>query len=139
MNRKIFIALLLVGVLALTSCSSSNEYNLTYNSDGGSAVEYIYYTDTQVVYVVGGLMMCEINGSSKMLEMALKDGDITIDDIIKEADSDVKGKNIECTEYPDGSKEYHYDGFDIIKLNTYEGNHDIYFVPSSMSYYDVTN
>ncbi|MBO5869349.1 MAG: hypothetical protein J6Q89_01240 [Clostridia bacterium] len=138
MNRKIFITLL-VCLLALTSCSSANEYKLAYNSDGGSAVEYIYYTDAQVVYVVGGLMMCEIDGSSKMLEMALKDGDITIDDIIASADSYVKGKDIECTEYPDGSKEYHYDGFDIIKLNTYEGNHDIYFVPSSMSYYDVTN
>lgn len=137
MNK--ILPILLVFVLVLTACSSSNEYNLTYNSDGGSAVEYIYFTDTQVVYVVGGMMMCEVDGSSKMLEMAFKDGDITIDDIIASADSDVKGKDIKCTEYPDGSKEYHYDGFDLIKLNTYEGNRDIYFVPSSMSYYDVTN
>ena len=137
MNK--ILSILLVLVLVLTACSSANVYQLTYNSDGGSAVEYIYYTDTQVVYVVGGMMMCEIDGSSKMLEMAFKDGDITIDDVINSAESDVKNKKIEYTEYPDGSREYHYDGFDLIKLNTYEGSRDIYFVPSSMSYYDVTN
>jgi len=54
-----------------------------------------------------------------------------------EAETDLENKEIDHTDYTDGSREYHYDGFDLIKLNTHLGNHDIYFVPSSMSYYDV--
>ncbi len=139
MSRKTFLVATLLCVLMLVSCSSGNRYGLEYTSDGSDKVEYIFYTDDQVVYVVGGMMMTEVDGSSKMLEMALKDGDITIDDIITSAETDLNNKDIKCTEYPDGSREYHYDGFKLIKLNTNRGSRDIYFVPSSMSYYDVTN
>lgn len=137
-KKKVFTALLFCLAL-LVSCSGSNKYALAYTPDGSEKVEYIFYTDDQVVYVVGGMMMCEIDGSSKMLEMALKDGDITVSDMIESAEADVESKSIEATDYPDGSREYHYDGFDMIKLNTYEGSRDIYFVPTGMSYYDVTN
>lgn len=139
MSKKIAVISILLSVLMLVSCSGGNKYGLAYTSDGTDRIEYIYYTDEQVVYVVGGMMMAEINGSSKMLEMAFNDGDLTISDIIAAAEADVEAKKIEVTEFPDGSREYHYDGFDIIKLNTYEGNRDIYFTPSSMGYYDVTN
>lgn len=137
-KTKVFTALLFCLTL-LVSCSGSNKYGLAYTPDGSEKVEYIFYTDDQVVYVIGGMMMCEIDGSSKMLEMALKDGDITVSDMIESAEADVASKKIEATDYPDGSREYHYDGFDMIKLNTYEGSRDIYFVPTSMGYYDVTN
>lgn len=135
-KKTIFVAILLCA-LTLVSCYSPNQFGLAYTSDGSDNVEYIYYTDEQVVYVIGGMMMCEINGESKMLEMALNDGDITIDDILTAAETDLENKEIDHTDYTDGSREYHYDGFDIIKLNTHLGNHDIYFVPPSMSYYDV--
>ncbi len=137
MSKRTAFVLILLCALMLVSCSSANEYGLAYTSDGSDTVEYIYYTDEQVVYVIGGMMMCEIDGESKMLEMALKDGDVTIDDIITSAETDLENKEIDHTDYTDGSREYHYDGFDLIKLNTHLGNHDIYFVPSSMSYYDV--
>lgn len=139
MSKKIAFISILLCVLMLVSCSSGNKYGLAYTSDGTERIEYIYYTDEQVVYVVGGMMMAEINGDSKMLEMAFNDGDLTISDLIASAEADVEAKKIEVTEFPDGSREYHYDGFDLIKLNTYEGNRDIYFTPSSMGYYDVTN
>ena len=139
MSKKIAFISILLCVLMLVSCASGNKYGLVYTSDGTERIEYIYYTDEQVVYVVGGMMMAEINGDSKMLEMAFNDGDLTISDLIASAEADVEAKKIEVTEFPDGSREYHYDGFDLIKLNTYEGNRDIYFTPSSMGYYDVTN
>jgi len=137
MSKRTAFVVILLCALMLVSCSSANEYSLSYTPDGSDTVEYIYYTDEQVVYVIGGMMMCEIDGESKMLEMALKDGDVTIDDIITSAETDLENKEIDHTDYTDGSREYHYDGFDLIKLNTHLGNHDIYFVPSSMSYYDV--
>ena len=137
MSKRTFFVAILLCVLTLVSCASANQYGLAYTSDGSDKIEYIFYTDEQVVYVIGGMMMCEINGGSKMLEMALNEGDITIDDIITSAEADLDNKDIEATEYPDGSKEYHYDGFNIVKLNTYLGSRDIYFVPSGMSYYDV--
>ena len=139
MSKKAVLLSIFVCALLLVSCSGGNEYGLAYSSDGTEKVEYIFYTDDQVVYVIGGMMMSEINGESKMLEMALHDGDVTISDLVASAESDVDAKRIEVTEYPDGSREYHYDGFDMIKLNTYEGNRDIYFVPAGMGYYDVTN
>ncbi len=139
MSKKIAFISILLCILMLVSCASGNKYGLAYTSDGTERIEYIYYTDEQVVYVVGGMMMAEINGDSKMLEMAFNDGDLTISDLIASAEADVEAKKIEVTEFPDGSREYHYDGFDLIKLNTYEGNRDIYFTPSSMGYYDVTN
>ena len=139
MSKKVIFTAVIHCVLLLGSCSSSNKYGLAYTSDGSERVEYIYYTDEMVVYVVGGMMMAEIEGEPKMLEMALKDGDITIQDLLDSAENDLKNKDIEATEYPDGSIEYHYDNFDMIKLNTLRGSNDIYFVPSSMGYNDVTN
>lgn len=137
--RKYFISALLLVCLLLSACSSANEYKLAYNSDGSSNVEYIYYDDERVVYVVGGLMMAEVNGSPKMLEMALKEGDITISDILSSAEKDAENGDIKLVAYPDGSKEYRYEGFALVALNTHLGNRDVYFVPSDMGYYDVTN
>lgn len=137
MLKKLIFLVLAVSMLFLVSCSSANEYGLSYSSDGSDKVEYIYYNDDRVVYVVGGIMTAEIDGSAKMLELALHDGNITIDDILGAAEEDVTDGDIEATDYPDGSREYHYGSFDIIKLNTHLGCRDVYFVPSGMSYYDV--
>ncbi len=137
--RKLIISFLLLLCLLLSACASANEYGLAYTSDGSSKIEYIYYDDERVVYVVGGLMMINIEESAKMLEMALKEGDIAVSDILASAEKDAENKKLESKSYPDGSVEYYYDGFTLVSLNTHLGNRDIYFVPSGMGYYDVTN
>ena len=139
MIKKSLLCLLACLALLLASCGGGNEYGLVFNSDSSDKTEYIYYDNERVVYVIGGLMMIDVDGEAKMLEMAFKDGDVTIDDILASAEKDVEKKKITATDYPDGSREYHYEGFDIVKLNTHLGNRDVYFVPSNLGYYDVTN
>lgn len=137
MFKKLLFLAIALNMLFLVACSDANEYGLSYSSDGSDKVDYIYYNDDRVVYVVGGIMTVETDGSAKMLELALYDGNITIDDILDAAEEDASDGDIEVTDYPDGSREYHYGNFDIIKLNTHLGCRDVYFVPSGMSYYDV--
>ena len=96
MLKKLLFLVLAVSMLFLVSCSSANEYVLSYSSDGSDKVEYIYYNDDRVVYVVGGIMTAEIDGSAKMLELALHDGNITIDDILGAAEEDVTDGDIEA-------------------------------------------
>ncbi len=140
MNKKIIALLLaLVFAFSLVACSGSNEFGLTYTPDGSDTVDYIYYTEERVVYVIGGLMMANIDGETKMLEMALDAGDITVDEILDAAKQESENGDIDYIAYPDGSREYCYDGFKIIVLNTHLRNIDIYFVPSDMGYFDVIN
>lgn len=139
LKRHIAFLLLAVILVSLTACSSPNKYGLSYTSDGSSRVEYIFYNDERVVYVVGGLMTVKPDGEAKMLEMALDDGSVTIEDILAAAAEDAENGDVQLEEYPDGSKEYRYGDFCIVALNTHLGCRDVYFVPTSMGYYDVTN
>lgn len=138
MFKKLFLTAVLCLCLVLASCSSVNEYGLSFAPDGSSTVDYIYFDEERVVYTVGGIMTAEINGNDKMLELALTDGEILVSEILASAQKDADNGDIETTEYHDGSIEYHYEGFDMIVLNS-DGKNDIYFVPSEMSYYDVMN
>lgn len=137
--RKLFACALLLICFLLSACSEVNEYGLVYNSDGGTDIDYIYYDDVRVVYVVGGLMMVDIDGEAKMLEMALNEGDVTVDNILASAEENAADGDLKYTEYPDGSREYYYEGFTLVALNTHLSNRDVYFVPTGMGYYDVTN
>ncbi len=140
MNKRIIAFLLvLVTALSFSACSGGNEYNLSYTPDGSDKLDYIFYTEDRVVYVVGGLMMVNINGEAKMLEMALDSGDITIEEIIASAKADYENGDLTCFVYPDGSCEYSYNGFKMIVLNTHLRNVDVYFTPSSMGYFDIIN
>ncbi|MBR6562611.1 MAG: hypothetical protein IKK70_01580 [Clostridia bacterium] len=142
MRKRIVILLCVAVMLLLSGCSKMNEYGLAFTADGSSTIDLIYANDDylvdgRAVYVIGGMMMVKLDGNPKMLEMALTEGDISIDDILSAAEKDAENEDITTTDYPDGSREYHYDGFDIIKMNTHLGNKDVYFVPSEMSYYDI--
>ncbi len=141
MFKKAIIFISLAVCLLLSACSrtSANDLNLSLAEDGKGEKNYIYYDDERIVYVVGGIMMAEIDETPIMLDTALYDGKITLAQIISTAETDVNDEDIEMTEYPDGSKEYHYDTFDLVVLNTADANRDIYFVPKSMSYYDCIN
>jgi hypothetical protein len=138
MNKRIIaFALVLMTALSLVACSGGNEYKLSYTSDGSDKVDYIYYTEERVVYVIGGIMMVNVDGEPTLLEMALDSNELTIEAIIESAKNDYENGDLDCVIYPDGSCEYSYEGFKMIVLNTHLRNVDVYFVPSSMGFYDV--
>lgn len=136
MLKRSLLALLAVTCLLFCACSGSNEYKLKLAEDGKDNKDCIYYDDTRMVYVVGGIMMMEIDKESVMLETALYDGDVTITQILESAQKDADNGKIESTSYPDGSIEYHYENFNLVSLVHY-GVFDVYFVPSSMGYNEV--
>ncbi len=136
-KRIIALAIVLIMTASFTACSGGNEYNLSFTPDGSDKIDYIYYTEERVVYVVGGFMMIEIDEEPTLLEMALDSGEITIEEIIESASVDYENGDIECVTYPDGSKEYTYEGFKLIVLNTHLRNVDVYFVPLSMGFFDI--
>jgi hypothetical protein len=139
LKRFFALFLVLACIVPLSACSNANEFELTFNFDENGKKEYIHYTDECIVYVVSGLMMCTVDGNPKMLEMALHDGDITVEAILDSAKKDAENGDMKFTEYPDGSVEYHYDGFNLVRLNAISGSKDIYFLPKSMGYNDVNN
>ena len=136
-KRIIAFALVLVMAVPFVACSGKNEFTLSFTPDGDDKVEYIYYNEERVVYVVGGLMMIKIGEESQMLEMALASGDIEIDEILESAKTDYENGDLDGFIYPDGSREYRFDGFNLIVLNTHLRNVDVYFTPSSMGFFDV--
>lgn len=100
-----------------------NSANTDYN---------LYYLGLEEVYV-------KLNDKSMTLENALKEGYLTLDEIIQKANNDIdktmsddNQKNTD-NQYPTadycndgGSVEYHYKDYTIIKLNRLDGNQDIY-------------
>lgn len=139
MSKKLSFLLVFVLALSLCSCSAPNDYGLSFTPDD-SGRSIIYFDEMErAIIVEGGIMTIEIDGETKLLEVALTDGDVLISEILLVAREDVEDEDIEITEYPDGSVEYHYDTFDLVVLNTYNGKRDICFIPKELSYYDMIN
>jgi len=68
-----------------------------------------------------------INGEETSLRNALLENKITMDEIIAEANADLKDKRITGSEYDDGgSIEYKYNLYTIIKCHKLDGNRDVY-------------
>ncbi len=139
LKKTLCLILCVLCLVSLTSCSKPNRFGLSLATDGSDKMDYIYYEDEFAVYVVGGIMTAEVDGSAKLLDLALSDGDIKVSDILSVAEADVENEDIERVGYPDGSVEYKYENFTLVRLNTYDGKRDVYFVPTSMGYYDVAN
>lgn len=141
MNKRVCLVLSVVFCLfLLCSCGSANDYGLSFAPDGKDSLQYIHvFGEEQVVYTVGGVMSAEINGEAKLLELALNDGDISMKEILDSAAADASDGDVEFKEYPDGSVEYRYETFTLVKLNLHTGTRDVYFVPDGMGYYDVIN
>ncbi len=138
LKRFLLCTLVLGFCLTLCACGSKvNPYKLNYTAGDGERVDYIYYEETFTVYVVGGMMTAEPEGKAVMLELALNEGRITVDRILEAAEADAANEKITKTEYPDGSVQYDYEGFTLVRLHTYTGQRDIYFLPSGRGYYDV--
>ena len=125
-------------VFAFVGCTTANDLKLSFTEDGSDSLDIIHiFGEEQYVYVSGGIMMIEIDKTPKALELALHDGDVSVADILSVAEEDVKDGDIRTEEYPDGSIEYYYEGFTLVRLNTVKGDRNIYFVPATKGYYDV--
>ena len=75
---------------------------------------------------------------TKELKDALKDGDITMERIISQAEKDAAAGLITATTFEDGgTKIYQYGTYTILKQNTLDGNKDVYIGPFGMQYEDV--
>ncbi len=139
MNKRLLALVLAVLSLCLCSCSKANEYGLSFAADD-SGRSMIYFDDMgRAVIVEGGIMTINLSGETVLLEKALTDGDVLVSDILESARQDAEDEDIEMTEYPDGSLEYHYETFDLVVLNTFNGKRDICFIPTNLSYYDMIN
>ncbi|MBQ3229959.1 MAG: hypothetical protein IJO64_04745 [Clostridia bacterium] len=137
LKKALLCILALLFCLSFASCAKSNVYNLSYSSDGSEKIDYIYFEDDFAVYVIGGLMTAEIENEPMLLEQALTEGNISVSELLASAEEDASNNKLERVSYPDGSVQYNYEGFVMLRLNTYTGLRDIYFLPVGMGYYDI--
>jgi hypothetical protein len=139
MLKKVLAVLICaVCVFSLSACTKANDLNLSFTEDGTDSLDIIHiFGEEQFVYVSGGIMMIEIDKTPKTLELAFHDGDVSVDDILLTAEQDVEDGDIKTEEYPDGSVEYYYESFTLVRLNTVKGDRNIYFLPTTKGYYDV--
>ena len=139
MLKKVLVLILCATcVFSLFACTKANDLCLSLTEDGTESLDIIHiFGEEQFVYVSGGIMMIEIDKTPKTLELALHDGDVSVDEIIATAEQDVKDGDIRTEEYPDGSVEYYYDSFTLVRLNTVKGDKTVYFLPNTKGYYDV--
>lgn len=86
------------------------------------------------VYVKNGNVNIIINEKEISLEEALKNNQITMEEIIKKCNMDVESGLIEDITYKDGgTKMYKYNNYTIIKKHTLNGNKDVYIGPENLS------
>lgn len=115
------------------------DFKLTFNSKPGNVKKQIVDKKTSKqydynVYVWNGDVKITIENKTYTLEEALDNDSITVEEIIAKAEKDIKKPLV----YRDGgSKEYHYDDYTIIKLNTLDGNKDVYIGNKKLSVNDV--
>lgn len=111
------------------------EFKLTFNSKPGNVKKQVVDKKTSKqydynVYVWNGDVKITIDNKTYTLEEALDKEKITVEEIIAKAEKDIKKPLV----YRDGgSKEYHYEDYTIIKLNTLDGNKDVYIGNKKLS------
>lgn len=90
------------------------------------------------IYTYNGKIDIKVKMRTKELKDALKDGDITMERIISQAENDANAGLITATTFDDGgSKMYQYGTYTILKLHTSDGVEDVYIGPFGMQYEDV--
>ena len=88
------------------------------------------------IYAYDGIVNIKIDGNNYSLKEALLKNKISIEEILKKASEDFPNS----PSYDDGgSVEYHYENYTIIKLNTLDGNRDVYFGPKNMTIHNIKN
>ena len=122
--------------------SSNENFKIEFNQDienkikvlgAGEKSEYDYN-----IYSYKGTVDVVINGEKMSLRDALINNKITVDEILEKANKDVEDGIIFGDGYLDGgSRIYIYDDYSIIKLNTLDGNKDLYIGLPSMNINDI--
>lgn len=86
------------------------------------------------IYSYEGSVNIIIDGKEISLRNALLDDKISMEDIIAKAEKDFP----DAISYDDGgTREYHYQDYTIIKMNTIDGNEDIYIGKSDITLNDL--
>lgn len=86
------------------------------------------------IYSYEGSVNVKIDGKEISLRNALLDDKITMEDIIAKAEKDFPDAIV----YKDGgTKEYHYKEYTIIKMNTIDGNEDVYIAKENITLNDI--
>lgn len=97
-----------------------------FDSFDDSIDEDLYYYGLSEVNVA-------VNGETMCFTDALAKGYITLDGVIAKCNKDVSNGICEEVSYDDGgSSVYKYNGFNIIKYHTLDGNRDVYIGSSDM-------
>lgn len=92
---------------------------------------YLYYYGIDEVNV-------QVNDKEMSLEEALRNGYLSIEEIIEKADEDATMAAIRKLSYDDGgTTEYHYQEYTIIKCNTLVGNRDVYICKAGTNLNDL--
>ena len=90
------------------------------------------------VYTYNGNVDIKVRTRTKSLSDALKDGNITMDRIVEQAEKDASEGKITVEVYRDGgTKLYQYGTYTIIKCHTLDGNEDVYIGEFGMKFSDV--
>lgn len=90
------------------------------------------------IYTYNGNIDIKVKMRTKELKKALEDGDITMERIISQAESDAKAGLITATTFDDGGTViYQYGTYTILKQHTLDGVEDVYIGPFGMKYSDV--
>ena len=89
--------------------------------------------DTNLYYYGLDNVMITIKGFTMPLDVALKNGRITLDGIVADCNQDVSDGVIPELVYKDGgSQVYKYPEYNIIKYHTVDGNRDVYIGSADM-------
>jgi hypothetical protein len=122
------LAVILIS-LSLCSCTKTNIHGLSFTPDGGEETLLIHMSDGYEVYLHGGLALCTIEDSPKLLEMALDDGDITPNAILESAEEDSAKEKLYAIKDLEGRTVYKYEGFDLATFTAEDGAIIICFAP----------
>ena len=107
-----------------------DSYNKIYAILDKSETEKYNYT----IYAYDGSVNVKIDEKEYSLKDALLQNRITMEEIIKKANTDFP----DAVSYDDGgSMEYHYENYTIIKCYTLDGNRDVYIGTKGMTLNDV--
>lgn len=122
---------------------SIDNFELIFHQEPGNVKRQIVDKNTSTkynynIYVYNGTIEIVIDNKTYLLEGALKENKITMDEIIAKANQDKKAGKIKVGECNDGgSIEYHYDDYTIIKLHTLDGNRDVVIGSKALMLDDV--
>lgn len=102
-------------------------FEMNFIGDDDFEIEEIYDAEDFKIKTLGGDVSITLEGDMVMsLEDALKNGTLSPMDIINKCETDeINGKVKADTIKDGGSKEYYYDDFTVLKLNTLDGDKDL--------------